>query len=313
MQGLFALITMTNENQITQNPLFGILYMLAGTVLFSIADATGKWLTADYPLIQIGWLRSIGGLLIIGTFALLSGRIAQIKTSRPGQHFLRSLLSAITIFLIFYGLKYIPIAEYVALTFAAPFIIALLSPMVLREKVSVHTWVAIGLGFVGILIILRPTPDHFHLGHLASLGVAFSIAALGITARMLSTTESAIALNFYIYPLNIIVSAWFAIDTWVSPSAFDWILFSILGISATAALGCFIQSLRYAKPALVGPIDYARMIWMISLGYFIWGEIPALLSWMGIGIIIVSGIYVVSHGQTIPELEMTKETKTGAL
>lgn len=115
-------------------PLFGILYMLAGTVLFSIADATGKWLTADYPLIQIGWLRSIGGLLIIGTFALLSGRIAQIKTSRPGQHFLRSLLSAITIFLIFYGLKYIPIAEYVALTFAAPFIIALLSPMVLRKK-----------------------------------------------------------------------------------------------------------------------------------------------------------------------------------
>ena len=304
---------MTNTAHPEQNPLIGIIYMFAGTVLFSIADATGKWLTADYPLMQIGWIRSFTGLLLIALFAVFTGRIQQLKTSKPGWHFFRSVLSAGTIIFIFYGLKYIPIAEYVSLTFAAPFIIALLSPMVLQEKVSLHSWIAICLGFAGILIVLRPTPDHFHLAHLASLSVALAIAALSLTARMLVKTESALALNFYIYPFNIIVSAYWAIGTWVAPTAFDWFLFMMLSITATAALGCFVQSIRYAMPAVVIPIDYARMVWMISFGYVIWGELPSPITWIGIAIIIASGIYVVSHGKKIADLEMTMETKTGAL
>jgi len=215
--------------------------------------------------------------------------------------------------LIFYALKYIPIAEYVSLTFAAPFIIALMSPLVLKEKVSTHSWIAIWLGFIGILIVLRPTPDHFHIGHLAALSVAVSIAALSITARFLAKTESPTALNFYIYPVNILISAYWAIDGWVAPSGSDWLIFIMLGTTATTALGCFIQSLRYAMPAVVSPIDYARMIWMISIGYVIWGEVPTPITWLGIVIIIASGIYVVSHGKKMPELEMTKETNTGAL
>lgn len=304
---------MTGPTQLKQSPLLGIAYMFAGTILFSIADATGKWLTAEYPIMQIGWIRSLTGLALIGLFALFSGRLLQLKTRRPGWHLFRSLMSAGTIIFIFYGLKYIPIAEYVSLTFAAPFIIALLSPLVLQEKVSLHSWLAIAIGFVGILIVLRPTPDHFHLAHLASLSVALSIAALSLTARMLTKTESAVALNFYIYPANIVISSYGAISAWVSPTAFDWFLFILLGTSATAALGCFIQALRYAMPAVVGPIDYARMLWMIIFGYLIWGEVPAPITWLGIATIIASGVYVVSHGKKIPELEMAKETKTGAL
>jgi drug/metabolite transporter (DMT)-like permease len=188
-----------------------------------------------------------------------------------------------------------------------------MSPLVLREKVSLHSWIAICVGFIGILIVLRPTPDHFHLAQLAALCVALSIATLSVTARLLSTTESGVALNFYIYPANVLISAYWAIDTWVTPTAFDWFLFITLGTCATAALGCFVQSLRYAMPAVVSPIDYARMLWMISIGYVIWGEVPTPITWVGIIIIIASGIYVVSHGKKIPELEMAKETKTGAL
>ncbi len=287
--------------------------MLAGTVFFSIGDSTGKWLTADYPLMQIAWLRSMMGLTLIGLFAFFTGRLQQLKTKRPGWHLFRSLMSSGTIIIIFYSLKYIPIAEYVSLTFAAPFMIALLSPLVLQEKVSMQSWIAICVGFIGILIVLRPTPDHFHPGHLAALGVAISIAALSITARMLAATETSIALNFYIYPANILISAYWAIDNWIAPSAFDWFLFVVLGTTATAALGCFVQSLRYAMPAVVSPIDYARMLWMITIGYVVWGEVPASITWLGIVLIIASGIYVVSHGKKIPELEMNKETNTGAL
>ena len=304
---------MNAKIQVKQNTLLGILFMLAGTVLFSIADATGKWLTADYPIMQISWLRSVGGLSIIGLFALSTGKLHHLKTRRPGYHLTRSVLSAGTIIFIFYALKYIPIAEYVSLTFAAPFIIALLSPLVLQEKVSTQSWIAIGLGFIGIMIVLRPTPDHFHLGHLASLSVALSIAILSVTARMLSKTETSIALNFYIYPFNVVVSAYWALTEWVTPTLFDGFLFLLLSVSATAALGFFVQSLRYVKPAVVGPIDYVRMVWMITLGYFVWGEVPENITWIGIAVIIASGIYVVSHGKKIPELEMEKETSTGAL
>jgi drug/metabolite transporter (DMT)-like permease len=304
---------MSNGTHLKQNPLLGIAYMLAGTVFFSIGDSTGKWLTTDYPVMQIAWIRSLMGLSLIGLLALFTGRLQQLTTKTPGWHLFRSLMSSGTIIIIFYSLKHIPIAEYVSLTFAAPFIIALLSPLVLQEKVSLHSWIAICVGFVGILIVLRPTPDHFHPGHLAALGVAISIAALAITARILATTESATALNFYIYPANILISAYWAIDNWVTPVAFDWFLFVLLGTSATAALGCFVQSLIYAIPAVVSPNDYARMLWMISIGYLIFGEVPTPITWVGIIIIIASGIYVVSHGKKIPELEMAKETNTGAL
>ena len=296
-----------------ENLLLGVVYMLAGTIFLSIGDAMGKWLTEDYPVIQISWLRSLSGLILIGLFALLTGRLQQLKTRRPGWHLLRSFLSTGTVFFIFYALKYIPIAEYVSLTFAAPFILAVLSPLVLKEKVSRQSWIAIVFGFIGVLIILRPTPDHFHIGHLAAFSVAFSIAALGITARYLSNTESNIALNFYLYPINAFFGAFWALDVWVMPNLTDWLLFFTFGTMATIALGCFIKSVSLAAPSKVIPIDYARMVWMLLLGYFIWNEIPSGLTWIGIIIIIVSGIYVVTHGKKIPELEATKETKTGGL
>lgn len=302
------MITKTKENT-----LIAIAYMLAGTLLFSIADATGKWLTATYPVIQISWLRSITGLLTIGLFAFLSGRLGQLKTTKPGWHFFRSILSTGTIFFIFYGLKHVPIAEYVSLTFAAPFILALLSPFVLHEQVSRESWIAIIIGFVGILIIMRPTPEHIQLGHLACLSVALSIAALGLTARFLAETESAISLNFYIYPLNVVLAAYWAIDTWITPTFIDSLLFFLLGLFATLGLGCFVQAVRYAMPSKIMPIDYARLVWMIALGYFIWDEVPTLTTWIGIVVIVISGIYVVSHGKKMAELEMTKETGTGAL
>lgn len=270
-------------------------------------------MTAEYPVMQIAWIRSCGGLLIILLFALFTGRLQQLKTRKPGGHLFRSLMSCATIIAIFYSLKHIPVAEYVSLTFAAPFIIALFSPLVLKDEVSMQSWTAIIIGFIGVVIVLRPTPDHFQFAHVTALFVALAIAALSITARSMSKTESAVSLNLYIYPANVVISAWWAMDEWIQPSLQDWLLFGVLGITATAALGCFVESLRYAKPAVVAPIDYGRMIWMVALGYFVWGEVPAFITWIGIVIIVASGIYVVSHGSKIPDLELDKETRTGAL
>lgn len=262
---------------------------------------------------QISWLRSCIGLLLIATFTVLTGRLGQLKSRNPAGHLFRGVLNCAAIISIFFSLKYVPAAEYVSLTFAAPFIIALLSPLVLKEQVSRQSWYAIIIGFIGILIVLRPTPDHFHIAHLSSLFVAFAIAGLSLSGRYMARTETSVALNFYIYPLNIFFSAWWAIPDWVMPTFTDWLLFCLMGCASTAALGCFIQALRYARATVVAPIDYARLVWMTLLGYLAWNEFPSLITWVGIAIIISSGIFVVTHGRKLPELETDRETRTGAL
>ena len=283
------------------NPAIGIIFMLLGTLLYTTTDALSKWLVASYSIGQVLVIRSVAGIVLIYLAAMMAGQTSQLRTSRPGWHLLRSAISAVLLVGLFFGVKHIPLAEFVAIVFAGPFFIALLSPWLLGEKVSRHSWIAITCGFIGILTVTRPTPDHFHMAHLVMLGVAVLVALLVITARRLAQTESSYALNFYLYPVTIIVFSHWAIVDWIPPTITDWLLFLALSCSATAALGCTIQAIRYARPAIVAPIDYIRMIWVILIGYFIWGEIPRLLTWIGIAVIVISGIYIVSHRDTAPE------------
>ena len=291
---------MTSERR--HHPILGITFVLAGTVFIATADALGKWLTAGYPVVQVAWIRTVCGLLIIGGFAIATGRVAQLRPQHRGWHLFRSVLSTALVLLVFYGLKHLPLAEYAAIAFAAPFIVAMLSPRLLGEPVGAHTWLAIALGFAGVLLIFRPAPGHFEIAHLTTLGLATAGAVLVITARRLSTSETALALNFYVYPFSILVLAYPAAQAWVEPSPLDWCLFAALGSVATAGMGCIIHALRLARPAFIAPFDYVRLMWTIMLGYAIWGEVPRPATWAGIVTIVLAGIYVVSHGRAIPEL-----------
>lgn len=277
--------------------------MLVGTVFFALSDALSKWLVAGYPILQVAWLRSVIGFILIGGVALFSSKAGQLRSERPGWHLMRSMLSVCVSVSMFYGLKHIALAEFVAIIFATPFFVALLSPWLLREPVPVRAWLAIVVGFIGILLVARPVPGHFHPAHLVTLGVAVMLSGLYLTARLLSTTESALALNFHIYPLSILLLAWPATRQWVAPDAHAWLLFCSLGLTATLALWCIIQAIRHAPPALVAPIDYARLVWITLLGYFIWDELPDRVTICGIVLIVASGIYVLRQGRTSCPIE----------
>lgn len=274
--------------------------MLAGTIFFALADALGKWLTAQYSLFQVSWLRSVLGVLLIGGIAIASGRGAQLRTSRPLPHLLRSILSIALSLGIFYGLRSLPLAEFVAIIFTAPIMLAMLSPWLLHEPVQVRTWVAVLTGFIGILLVVRPVPGHFHTAHLTTLAVALVTALLATSARLLSATESGLSLNFYIYPGNVVFAAAFAWRDWVPMDPLAWVLMLLLGIMATTALWCLIQAMRHARPALVAPLDYIRLVWITLLGYYVWGEFPSLLTWAGMTIIVICGVYVMTHTRMLP-------------
>ena len=278
------------------HPYLAPAYMLMATVFFCLSDVMGKWLTQTYPVVQVTWLRYVVGMIVLFTIIAASSNLDKLKTRRPLWHGMRSLASACMVFFIFYGLKHIPLAEFVSLTFSIPFFVALFSPWLLKEKVTRQSWIAIGAGFIGVMFILRPTPDHFHIAHLTTLLLAFMAGLMFISARYLSSTENRWSLNFYLSVAGIILFGYWALGGWVEPDLTGGVMFVALGISQTAALACFIEASRLEPPSAIAPLDYIRLIWTIIAGYVIWQEIPDQYTWTGIVIIVASGIYIVRHG-----------------
>lgn len=278
-------------------PRLGIAFMLASTLFYSLADVISKWLVADYPVLQVAFLRNFFGMLILTGVALTGGRLSQLRTKRMPWHLLRSFISITVTVCMFYSLKHISLAEFVAIIFAVPFFVAILSPWLLDEAVPASAWVAIAIGFAGVLLVARPVPGHFHFAHLVMLAVALLLSFLYLIARTLSPTETPLALNFHVYPFSVALLLVPVADTWVMPTPSAWGLALLLGLCATLALWAVLQAMRYAPPALVAPIDYARLIWITLLGYLIWGELPDRITVAGIVLIVASGIYVLKQGR----------------
>jgi drug/metabolite transporter (DMT)-like permease len=278
-------------------PALGILFMLGSTLFYSLADALSKWLVADYPIVQVAWLRNVFGLVILAVVAFGSGSMAALGTKRMPWHLLRSAISITVTVCMFYALRHIPLAEYVAIIFAVPFFVALLSPWLLDEPVPASAWVAIAIGFAGVLLVARPAPGHFHVAHLVMLAVAILLAVLYLLARTLAPIETPLAMNFHTYPLSVALLALPVADTWVTPTPSAWLLVFLLGACASVALWCVLEAMRHAPPALVAPFDYARLVWITLMGWLVWGEIPDRVTMCGIVLIVASGVYVLRQGR----------------
>ena len=303
---------LSSSSERTDNLRKGIAFMLLATALFAVADALGKLLTQQYPFMQIVWLRSAFGLTLIGLAIIATGNMRHFKSSRPAWHVSRSLAGIILTIGIFAGLKHIPLAEVTALVFANPLFVAVYTSLFLKERVSASSYAAIGVGFIGVLLVTRPTPQHFHVAHLYMLGFAAATAFLIITARKLNRTESVLTLNFYIYPATLLLSSFWAFSDWVMPDLLDWLLFFAVALFATLALYCVTQAMQSAKPAQVAPLDYSRMLWTLAIGYLFWGELPDPLTWVGIVIIMVCGIYIVSQGRAVPQSGVKQPSEAAA-
>lgn len=289
------------------NPLKGIAFMLLATLCFTAADSLGKLVAQHYSVPQATMLRCILGMLFIGVYAVGRNQLYHFRTRRPAWHLLRGVVHVILVLCLFYGLKHIPLAEVISIVFANPFIVAVLSPLILNEQVSRQSWMAIGIGFLGVLIIARPTPEHFHLAHLACLVSATGMALLIITARRLADTESVITLNFYLYPISILIATFWATTSWVTPSLNDWLVFIAMALTSTMAVIFVTQAMHYARPAVVAPIDYLRLTWTPLIGYVFWGEVPGMLIWLGIAAILVSGVYIIRQGRIVPEVGVAQD------
>jgi drug/metabolite transporter (DMT)-like permease len=284
----------------------GIVYMLAAAATLTVMDAGVKWLTDHYPVPQIGFMRYAIGILVALGFALRLGGLATLRTSRPGGHALRSVFNLGTMLTFYYALDLLPLADSIAIGYAAPLIMTALSVPLLGERVGVRRWSAVMVGFVGVVVILRPSAAGISPGALFALAAALLYALTLVTSRQLSATESSHTILFY-YSLFVVVAlAGVMPFVWVTPRLEDlWLIFFV-GVAGSFGQFFLNQAFRYGEVSLLAPLDYSGLVWAALLGFLLWGDIPGTFVWVGAAIIVTAGIYIVRR-----EAMLRRRVKSG--
>ncbi|MCI0516872.1 MAG: DMT family transporter [Woeseiaceae bacterium] len=270
-----------------------VALLLFGVACGLALDLFAKALLADYSLEQFVLLRSIVGLLFFFVIARWYGGFSSLRSSRWHWHVLRTVLATGSMFGFFYGLVYMPLVNALTLAFTAPLIVTALSVPFLGEHVGWRRWLAVVIGFAGVLIILRPGTGQFNHAAIAVLGSAVCYAGLAITARKLAGTESSFALSVYVLAGPLIASMFTIAGDYTPPDATGWLLFTLAGLSSAGAWIGIVGGYRRAPPAMLAPLEYTALIGAAAAGYWIWGEVPDRWVVIGALTIIGSGLFIV--------------------
>lgn len=280
---------------------------------FTMNDMAVKYLSSDYAMHQVIGIRSAIALGITLLLIMpLTGGFSQMRTRRPFAHMLRGLFVVGANMAFFMALASMPMADATAIFFVSPMIIALFSVVFLKETVGPRRWMAIGFGLLGVLIMIRPGSDTFTPIALLPLLAAASYAGLHTLTRKLGVSESAATLAFYIQLTFILFSAAvglsigdgrfdtgghasmaFLTRAWVWPAAADWPFFLITGLGSAIGGLLISQAYRLCEAALVAPLEYIALPLAILWGVLIFGDWPDSWAWVGIFLIISSGIYMI--------------------
>jgi len=271
----------------------GIAMMLVAVGLFTIMDALVKWLGSRYPTIEIVFFRNLFAFVPVAVFVLRSGALVTLKTSRPMAHVLRSLIGLSALFAFFYSYTLMPLADVIAISFAAPLFVTALSVPILGEAVGARRWTAVLVGFAGVVVMVNPGAGVLEPVALVALAGTVGYALVMILVRKLSRTESSAAIVFYYSLSSIVVAAAFMPFQWVAPDSGDFAILVIIGLVGGVAQIAMTLAFRLAPVAVVAPFDYSAMIWASLLGYFVWGDVPGLNVWTGVAIVVASGVYIV--------------------
>ncbi|PVB62769.1 DMT family transporter [Labrenzia sp. 011] len=271
----------------------GILLMCVGVACLCVNDAIAKTLTAGYHPLQILFVRNAIALPIAILIALKMGGAAALQSHRPAAHLLRGCiwLGAATLF--FTGLSLLELAEATALIFAAPIFVTALSALLLREQVGWRRWLAVLVGFLGVLIVVRPGSGTFQAASLFPVATAVLYAFLMISARWVDPRESVWTLMVYLVGAGGLLSALLVPFVWVDLRLEDAWLFVAIALFGTAGITMMTQAFRFAPAAVVAPFDYSALIWASLFGWLIWDEIPDMATYIGAAVIILSGLFIV--------------------
>ena len=273
----------------------GIFLFCIGLAVMATMNAVAKHLVAEFPVPQIIWARYFFHCALM--LALFPQRIPTfLVSSRKGLQVLRGLLMLTGTLCIYAALQFLPLAELTAITFTMPLVATVLSVVILREHVGPRRWAAVALGFVGVLIIVRPGSGVFQWPALLPILFACLSALYQITTRMARAAADPLNALFYTAVVGAVLTLPFVLLDWRTPdSLVDWVALAALGALGGSGHLLFIQAFRRAPVSVIAPFGYTELFWAALLGAVVFGDLPDLWTWCGAGVIAASGLYVLQR------------------
>jgi drug/metabolite transporter (DMT)-like permease len=269
-----------------------VAYVCASVVLGSLLNVGVKWLSDTYPAVELTFFRCVFGFVPVMFIVSGTGGVRTLRTRRPGRHFLRAIFWSTSFILSFLSLQFLPLAEAVALSFLAPIFMTALSVPMLGERVGIHRWSAVLVGFVGVLFMARPNGQFLQLGTVFGIGSALCSAFGALSVRQLTRTETSSSITCYMHVFAAMMLAVALPFFWIAPTWQAVLAMFAIGLLGGTSQYWSTQSLSYAPAAAVAPFNYTQIVWAVILGFVIWGDLPDLNLIVGVALVIASGLYI---------------------
>jgi drug/metabolite transporter (DMT)-like permease len=276
-----------------RNRLTGIGLVSLAYVTFSLLDGSAKWLVGSMPVIMVVWLRFAIHVVVAGALLFPLRGISLVKTSHLRWHLIRGLMFMAMTGINFWALQYLQLTITSSIFFTVPLIIAVLGAPLLGEKLDAGRWIAIIVGFVGVLVIVRPGSADFHPAMLASLLNAVLYAIFMMMTRRLAAYDSPETIQYLPAVVATIGLAPFAIAAWEMPdTVLEWTVACLTGVLGATGHYMLAMAHRYAPSTVIAPFLYQQVFYMALFGYLVFGDVPGTAVWIGAAIVIASGLYL---------------------
>jgi drug/metabolite transporter (DMT)-like permease len=284
--------TLTNTRPaVTDQPLKAIFLMLAAIMLFTGVDGLSKYLTADYPPIQVVWVRYLFMVIVLAPLAARRRPVSPWRTRRPGYQAARGLCVAGAGLLFVSGLAHLPLAQATATGYVAPLFVTALSIPLLGEQVGIRRWAAVVIGFAGVLIIVRPGGARFELAAFYPMASSACWALGMIITRKMGFVDAPLTTLLYTVVVGTVITAAPAFAAWHALSPVGWALLGICGVVNLLGQYFQVRAFAYGPVSMLAPFSYSSIVGSTVIGVMAFNNFPDLWTWAGAAIVIASGIY----------------------
>ncbi len=277
----------------SDKPLLGIALMLCAMTVLPFLDVLAKTLgNQGLPILQIVWARMVFGALMTLPFAMRISGPRALVPRRPMMHALRAAFLIAATFFFFYALKFLAIADALAIFFVQPLLVTALSPLVLGEQVGRRRWVAVAIGFIGTLVIIRPGFQAFNFGMGLALAAGAALALYMLLTRRISGQDHALVTTYQTSLIGAGITSALVLLVWQAPTAEQWLLLLGVGFVATCGHYLIVRAYDYGEASMLAPLAYTEMIMATVVGWLFFGDFPDVWTFVGVGILIGCAIYI---------------------
>jgi len=271
----------------------GILLMCCALVCFACLDTTGKWLGRHVPVWEVVWSRYLGATILALVFTNPWRATGSLRTKRPFLQCFRALLLFGSTLFNFLALRHLQLADTMSIAFALPLVLSLLAGPILGEWVGPRRLVAIFIGFIGVLVVVRPGVGALQPGMIYAIGSLFCYAFYNMFTRMLAATDPPTTTTFFSSISGVVVLTPFLPWFWQWPQHLEvWLGLAALGVFGGFGHYLLILAHGRAPAAVLAPYVYTQIVWMTALGFIVFGDVPGFYTALGAGIVVTSGLYL---------------------